>query len=427
MLATALALSGALSALAGTHPGQTPALQVAVVKNGAVAFDRTYGVAPDTRFPIGSVTKMFTAVSIMQLVEAKKVDLDAKVATYLPDAPYASQITVRELLAHRSGLWNYGDEAFEKGWISKPTTPAAILALVAKHPLTFAPGTNWAYSNSGYVVLGQIVERVTGEPLARYERERIYAPAGMTATTMGFPARAAVAKGYMAAGGALASPWHASWFYACGDIVSTAADLARFDLALMNGKLVSKQTFAEMQRIETGTALGGDGLGLFSNPYRSLTLVGHHGGVPGYLSDNEMIPATTSAVVVLSDAFTFSTSKALNVALDREFSPKMHVDANGRAVLSRFTAALDGLIEGKVDTTQYVPAAASMLTPAVIAGASMQLQALGSVKHASLRGVQRTPQGTLYLVRATFTNGSSSMWHFVLDPSGKIASLTLAG
>ncbi len=95
-------------------------MEVAIAQNGRIVYDRAFGAATlDTRFPIASITKMFTAVAIMQLVQANRVDLDASVSKYLPSAPYADRITVRQLLQHTSGLWNYGDYAFNTGLVAQ--------------------------------------------------------------------------------------------------------------------------------------------------------------------------------------------------------------------------------------------------------------------------------------------------------------------
>ena len=139
--AVAARIDGALQAVTGNAKGSSPALSVAVVENGRLVYAHAFGVSdvaaktpatPKTRFRIASVTKMFTAVAVMQLVEAGRVRLDAPLATYLPDAPYATKVTIRELLMHTSGIWNYGDEAFTSGRVATPTTPRDIVASVAE-------------------------------------------------------------------------------------------------------------------------------------------------------------------------------------------------------------------------------------------------------------------------------------------------------
>lgn len=404
-------------------------MQVAIAQNGRIVYDRAFGTASlGTRFPIASITKMFTAVAIMQLVQANRVDLDASVSKYLPSAPYADRITVRQLLQHTSGLWNYGDYAFNNGLVAAPTTPAAILAMAAQHPLTSAPGTKYGYSNTGYVILGLIVEHVSGEPLARYEGEHIFQPAGMTQTTMGNPPSSVpVAVGYMSAGGNRADAYDASWIFACGDIVSTASDLARFDIALLDGVLISPATFARMQANLVPSDLGRQGLGVNVISWHGLQLVEHHGGLPGFEAENVTIPARRLAWIVLSNAFDFGTNRASAVVAGALFpnfaEPTPAPEPEDRAVTERFLQTLASLFHGKVDRSQYTAAANAALTPELVAATATQLKPLGAVARIQFLGVNEAAAETVYSYRVTFTNGETLTWRFVLDANGKIAGI----
>ena len=426
-------LDAKLTALVGNQAMQTPALQVAIAQNGRVSYDRAFGTASlETRFPIGSITKMFVAVAIMQLVEGNRIDLDAKVQRYLPSAPHASGITVRELLQHTSGLWNYGDYAFQSGLTARPTAPAAILAMAAAHPLTSPPGTKWAYSNTGYVVLGLIVERVSGKTLAQYEREDIFQPAGMTETTMGNPGETVpVAVGYMSATGTRSAAYDPSWLFACGDVVSTAADVARFDIALLDGVLLKAGTFAKMQSDVVGADGAMQGLGVSVISWRALQFVGHHGGLPGYEAENEMIPKQGVAWVVLSNAFDFATSRANGIVLGALF-PGLGVTvasatAEDSAVTERFREALDGLVQGKIDRSQYSDTASAALTPKLLAETASQLKSLGRVLKVAFVGAAHGTEGTVYSYAVTFSGGQTLTWQFILNSRGKIAGIGSAG
>ncbi len=375
---------------------------------------------------------MFTAVAIMQLVQQHRIALDAPVATYLSNAPYAKLITVRELLRHTSGLWNYADYAFQNGIVSRPTTPQAILAMAAKRPLTSAPGTKWAYSNTGYVVLGLIVERVSGEPLAQYDRRYIFEPAGMTQTTMGNPgAGIPVAPGYMSATGKSAPAYDPTWLFGCGDIVSTAADLVRFDIALLNGKLLTPATFEQMQANPLSSQNGMQGLGVDMVHWQNLQLVGHHGGVPGYETETELIPAQHVAWVVLSDAFDFGTYRVNRIVVGTLFpdlaAPATAASAEDSAITRRFRQALSSLLQGKLDRSQYTPQVNAMLTPEVLAQSAAQLKPLGTIAKIVYLGSSKIATGTLYNYNVTFSGGQTLTWQFVLDPSGKIAGLGSTG
>ena len=312
----------AFVANATSGQGGAPAVAAAIVEDGKVAYVHVAGLADvadhraadaQTRFRIGSITKMFTAVAVLQLVERGKIALDDPLAKYLPDAPHAGEVTIRELLMHTSGFPNYLDAALADGQASRPASPRELVATVAAEPLAFTPGTRYAYSNTGYVLLGMTVEKVTGASLAAYEREHVFAPAGMTQTTLaGVPSGTPLATGYAAVDGTPVPAYDVSWFYACGDGIATVSDLARFDVALMNGTLLKPETFALMrsQRIATGDNDGvvyGLGVALF--PFADVTFVGHHGGMPGFASDNEMIPERRFATVVLGNASSFATPR----------------------------------------------------------------------------------------------------------------------
>jgi D-alanyl-D-alanine carboxypeptidase len=422
-----------LTELVGNQAMQTPALQVAIAQNGRVSYDRAFGTASlKTRFPIGSITKMFVAVAIMQLVEANRIDLEAKVKRYLPTAPYANEITVRELLEHTSGLWNYGDYAFQRGLTATPTAPAAILALAAGHPLTSPPGTTWAYSNTGYVVLGLIVEKVSGEPLAQYERERIFQPAQMTETTMGNPGGTVpIAAGYMSAAGTRSAPYDPSWLFACGDIVSTAGDVARFDIALLDGRLLKPSTFAKMQSDVVGAESGMQGLGVSVISWRGLHFVGHHGGLPGYEAENETIPTQRVAWVVLSNAFDFATPRANRVVLGALFPglgvPAASTTPEDRGVTERFRKALGDLMQGTIDRSEYSESANAALTSQLLAETAAQLKSLGGVLKITFAGAAHGAAGTVYSYVVTFAGGQTLTWQFILNSSGKIAGIGSTG
>jgi len=307
--------------------GSAKSIAFAVVQNGAVVAVESQGDAgPDTAYNIASVTKMFTAVSVLQLVDAGKLTLDSPIARFYPAFPRAHEITIRELLDHTSGIHNYLDEALSDGTVNRRTTPDAILTEMAKRPLDFPPGTKWGYSNTNYVMLGRIVERVSGQSLERYESEHIYRPAGMTHTAMGRAATGTSVAGPFGWEGARAGD--ASWYFADGDILSTAADLARFDVALMNGSLVSAGSFAEMQRTAPYATLVPEmraGLGVFVYPLAGADLVGHHGGEPGYTSDNELVPARRAAYVFLANG-KFAQADLLGAAL-LAYDPQLLVRA----------------------------------------------------------------------------------------------------
>ena len=445
--ALAQRIDAAVRATTGSTKGLAPGVSVAIVENGKLVYARAFGVAdiatktpatPQTRFRIASVTKMFTAVAVMQQVEKGTVRLDEPLATYLPDAPHAKEVTIRQLLMHTSGIWNYGDESFSSGRVVMPTTPQAIVASVGSRPLEAPPGSKFVYSNTGYVLLGLVVEAVTHQPLARYLQTNVLVPAGMTETTFGeLPAGVPVAVGYMDAGGAPALPYSPSWFYADGDMVSTASDVARFDAALMDGRLVKPETFASMQSSSILAPLLGAtvryGLGLMLSPNRDVMLVGHHGGIPGYVAEVQMLPAQRFAVVVLADASEFPTSTVkgavLQLVVPALFAGPSGPAAAGEdlAVTAKLWTLVEGIQRGTVDRATLTDRMSAALTPESLSGAATQFASLGALQTLTYRGKETANGFDVYHYTAAFAAGQSLPVTFSVEPkTGKIGGLFFA-
>jgi D-alanyl-D-alanine carboxypeptidase len=250
------------------------------------------------RFRAGSVTKTFVAAVVLQLAREGRLDLGDPVERWLPGAvPGGADITLRHLLNHTSGLFDYSEDPrtfapFETDpdhrW-----DPRGLLAIAGDHRALFTPGADWSYSNTNYVALGLVVQAVTGRPLAAELRERIFEPAGLRHTTLGDGARIAGrhARGYVvdAAGNQQdVTDLSPSWAWAAGALVSTAGDLARFSRALLGGRLLGREQLAAMQTIDpvTRRAPGGAGygLGLLAAPTACGRAWGHDGRYAGYTS-----------------------------------------------------------------------------------------------------------------------------------------------
>ena len=180
-----------------------PSVSIAVVADGKLAYAKAFGDAdiaqnrpatPSTRYAIGSVSKQFTAAAILLLQEEGKLSLDDKVVKWLPGITGGDKITIRQLLSHTSGLQDFWPQDYSFAAMSHPVTPQQIVDRWAKAPLDFEPGTQWQYSNTGYVVAGLIVEKVSGMKLLDFLQKNIFRPLGMhpidqdLAVGPGFPA-----------------------------------------------------------------------------------------------------------------------------------------------------------------------------------------------------------------------------------------------
>jgi CubicO group peptidase (beta-lactamase class C family) len=269
----------------------------------------------DTKFNLGSMNKMFTAVAIAQLAERGKLSFQDTIGRHLPGYPnreVAAQVTIHQLLTHTSGLGNYMTEAWAAN-LAHVKTPADLLPYFANAPLKFAPGTSWAYSNAGFVVLGLIIEKLSGRSYFDYVRAHIFKPAGMKDTDSYENAREVAnrAVGYTrrAAGGQLRrdEPRRAntSWLpfrgTPAGGGYSTLDDMLKFDRALRSHKLLGAK-FTEL--ITTGKVdapFGKYAYGFGDHSINGKRYVGHNGGAPGVAAQFESYTDTGYTVIVLAN------------------------------------------------------------------------------------------------------------------------------
>jgi CubicO group peptidase (beta-lactamase class C family) len=293
---------------------------VLVARDGRPIYASAWGVADrangvpntlETRFNLGSMNKMWTAVAIAQLVERGAVDLDAPVGRYVPDLPNPAirdRVTVRQLLSHTSGMGSYFRNGFLEHHIYA-ATPADYVPYYADESLAFAPGERMGYSNAGFALLGLIVERASGRPYYEYVREHILEPAGMSgAAFLDLRTRPTdVAVGYAApeGGSGAAQPnWDLIEVHSspAGGAYARAADLVAFSRALWRGRLVKPELVRAFTsgKVEMGPGMR-YGYGFGTGEIAGWPQVGHDGGAPGVNAELMMFPDQGIDVVVLAN------------------------------------------------------------------------------------------------------------------------------
>ncbi|MEU6343440.1 serine hydrolase domain-containing protein [Streptomyces sp. NPDC046977] len=251
------------------------------------------------RFRVGSVTKSFTTVVLMQLVAEGRIDLDAPANTYLPQPLPDDRITVRHLLSHRSGLWDYTNDMFYytvpgfEAVRNKVFSCQELIDLSTAHEPTNEPGAAYSYSNTNFVVLGEMIEHLTGVPMATQYQERIFKPLGLRNTSYVHPDTAisgSAARGYLTPDDTAlplvdSTEQTVSWAQSAGAVISNAADLNRFFSALISGKLVPEAQLRQMMAMVPVNADGTQfyGLGLRARKLScGVTVYGHTGTVQGF-------------------------------------------------------------------------------------------------------------------------------------------------
>lgn len=301
-------------------------LSIAVARHGEILLEKGYGLADaehdvpadeETMFRIGSVTKQFTAALVMRLVEQEKLALDDELAEYVPDFPLQGRkVTIEQLLQHTSGIKSYTElgEEWQKVWPLE-LSHAELLALVDDKPFDFEPGTDWHYSNTGYYLLGMVIEKVSGRSYAEQLRAELCEPLGLARTRYDsnrelIPKRA---QGYALEGEWLVNDQILGMAQpgAAGGIVSTAGDLVRWQMALSSGKVVSPESFARMC---TPTVLpnGHDtryGFGLRMPEWAGRRRVEHGGGIFGFNSMLFWLPDEDLHVAVISNGEALSSER----------------------------------------------------------------------------------------------------------------------
>ncbi|HEX8424018.1 MAG TPA: serine hydrolase domain-containing protein [Pyrinomonadaceae bacterium] len=304
---------------AGTFSGA-----VLVARGGTPVFKKAYGMAnqekrlanrTDTKFNLGSMNKMFTSVAIAQLAERGKLSYDDTIGKHLPDYPnreVAAKVTIHQLLTHTSGLGNYMNEAWLENRANIKTV-ADHLPYFAAEPLKFAPGAKWQYSNAGFVVLGLIVEKLSGQSYYDYVRAHIFKRAGMNDTDSYESTRevANMAAGYtrMGADGRGRpenplrpnTPWLPFKGSPAGGGYSTLDDMLKFDHALRSHKLLGAK-FTEL--ITTGKVdapIGKYAYGFGDARVNNKRYFGHNGGAPGIAAQFQSYPDTGYTLVVLAN------------------------------------------------------------------------------------------------------------------------------
>lgn len=299
--------------------GSTPSVAFAVVRGTDTIAMAAWGVADleqevparaNSVYRIGSVTKQFTAAAVMQLVEQNKVKLDDSIATYLTTLPVAwHKVTVRQLLNHTSGIPSYTDIGMP--WVRRwgeEMTPDTLIALTAREPMWFPAGTKWQYDNTGYVVLGMLIEKIAGRPWGTDMAERFFKPLGLTQTydCQNTALISHRVRGYTKQGGKwVNAPYLAmSQPYAAGALCSTIEDISRWNRALHSGQVVSRESYALMTTPE-GAAMKGElryGFGLGADTIAGRPVITHGGGIHGFTSANVWVPSAQLSVTVLTNA-----------------------------------------------------------------------------------------------------------------------------
>jgi D-alanyl-D-alanine carboxypeptidase len=284
---------------------------VAIAKNGAILYTQGYGYAnlatcqpvqPSMDFQIGSITKQFTAAAVLQLQNAGKLNIDNTVLTYLPNYGFDPRLTLRMLLTQTSGLPDYLAFPAASSWINGVSEPT-VLTQIAQAPLIFAPGTYYAYSNSNYFVLGSVIEAVSSVTYPNYMASNIFQSLGLSNTSYLQLSNSASPYTQGPSPGLIPDP---TLYFSAGALWSNVQDLATWDAALLNGKVMPPALFSEMVT-PSGLPIYPQGgaspyaMGLVAATEVGHPMVWHNGETAAYTSINGVFLDDGFSVIVLTN------------------------------------------------------------------------------------------------------------------------------
>ena len=371
-----------------------PSASLAIVKDGKIVYTQAYGDArlepklPATTqmaYSIGSISKQFTAAAVLMLQQEGKLSLDDKVGKWLPDLTRANDITLRQVLSMTSGYQDYAPQDYMIPEWEKPISAKQILDRWARIPLDFEPGTKWQYSNTNYVVAGQIVEKVSGQPLFEFIRQRILNPLSINSAldTNAKKLPENDPQGYFryALGPLRPAPHEGpGWMFAAGELAMTPADLGKWDISLINESLLKPASYLAM---ETDTLLKNGvgtryGLGMSVGSTRGHRTLEHSGEVSGFVSDNIVLPDDKFAVAVFTNQDAIGAAPQIARQVMMAFLDSANVSDPKQDALVR--KVFDDLRAGKIDRVLFTDNANSYFTEQALKDYSTSLRAPGEVQ-----------------------------------------------
>jgi CubicO group peptidase (beta-lactamase class C family) len=393
-----------------------------VARDGKVLFSKGYGFAnlewevpnsPTAKFRLGSITKQFTAACILLLEERGKLKVDDPVKKYMPDAPAAwDKVTVFNLLTHTSGIPNFTGFPDYASTEAIPTTPEKLVARFRDKPLEFEPGEKWNYSNSGYVLLGYLIEKISQQSYSQFVQENIFTPLGMKDS--GYDSNSAViphrASGYVPGEKGVTNAGYIDMSIplSAGGLYSTTEDLLRWEQGLMGGKLLSAASLQKMT-----TPFKNDyAFGLAVHTANGHKVIEHGGGIEGFNTSLAYYPEDKLTVVVLAN---------LNGQAPEAIAGKLAAMAHGENVVlpseRKEITVSPAILEKYVGTYELMPNFDLVMT---LEGGQFMTQATGQPKFPLF--AESETKFFLKVVDAEvefFKNDKGEVTHLILHQGGR--------
>ena len=423
-----------------------PSASVGIVEDGKVVYAHAFGMArleppvsatAAMAYPVGSISKQFTATAMLLLQQDGKLSLNDAVAKYYPELTRANDVTLRNLLTHTSGYQDYAPQDYTIPAWQLPGDALKTVHEFAGKPLDFEPGTQWQYSNTNFVLAALIVQKVSGMPFAQFLQMRVIGPAGLAGVLNLNTERANLqVTGYMRNAlaplrpAALEGP---GWYFGDADLAMPVGSLLKWDITIINQSLLSPASYREM---ETPFLLKNNrnsryGLGVFVRTVSGHNAIEHSGEVGGFVAENVVFPDEHAAIAVLTNQEASGAASAIAQALvpivlsaKASASP---ADATAEAFAAPLKGIMAGLVQGKIARTLFTSDCNAYFNQNALDDFRTSLAPLGTVtgvvrENAALRGGM-----TFGGYKVTFSSGAAVRVTVYLQPDGKIEQLLVEG
>lgn len=428
------------------HDTGVPSASIGIVQNDRIVYTHAFGLArvqpplPATAsmaYPIGSISKQFTASAVLVLQQEGKLSLNDPVAKFFPELTRSNEVRILNLLTHTSGYQDYAPQDYTIPAWKLPTDPLKVVHEFAGKPLDFSPGTQWQYSNTNFVLAALIVQKVSGEPFAQFLREHVLAPAHIAdVLNLNTDKSQLQVRGYMRNALAPIRPAAleaSGWYFGDGDLAMPVASLLTWDLTLINQSFLTPASYNAM---ETSFILAGGkdshyGLGmdvLLRDGHRELE---HSGEVGGFVAENIVFPDDHAAIAVLTNQEASHAASQIAQAIEPLIlTPTTNTEAasaNPDTFAPKLQTILTGLQQGKIDRSLFTADGNAYFDRDALADFQSSLAPLGAITSVTRTRTSLRGGMTFGLYRVSFSTGTTVLVTIYLEPDGKIEQLLVVG
>jgi CubicO group peptidase (beta-lactamase class C family) len=437
-----------IAAIANDTLKQTgvPSASVAVAVDGKLAYAQAFGLAnvapakPATAqmaYPIGSISKQFTATALLLLQQQGKLSLDDKVSKYFPELTRANEVSLRNLMTMTSGYEDFAPQDYIIPDWYKQIAPLANVHVWAGKPLDFTPGTDWQYSNTNYVLLGLVVEKVSGKPLYQFLRENLFTPLHLDGVFNTYTQREKLeVTGYVSNAMApvrvlpLEAP---GWYFGDGDLSMPASTLVAWDLGIMQQKLLTPASYKQFEMafvFPSGPKSGQSsnyGLGIFVQDRNGHRMIEHGGEVGGYVSENIVFPDDKIAVVVLTNEVASSAASKIGAEVAKLLDSGIVAPVVPDTLAASLKTILTGMQTSQIDRSLFTSNCNAYFDANTLADFQSTLAPLGAITDVKRTRTNLRGGMTFGAYQVTFANGTRLSISTYLKPDGKIEQLLITG